>query len=84
VSGGSSLTEAMGTAALAGVIALSGTNLHVQRPIDAFGLYYVTPSDRDLSDVLKTVTSPSAVPTSGSSFVDIEASWSDSRWVRLF
>lgn len=75
MSDGSSFTQTIATATLAGVVALAGTNMQTRDPFDAFALHYASSYKQDMGDLLIN-----SVPTRTTRFADIEVSRSDSRW----
>jgi hypothetical protein len=80
VSSASSLTQTVATAALAGVVALAGTNLEAQGPVDAFKQHYTTRNESISDDVLANIAGMVSIPTRVSRFPDLDRTRSDSRW----
>jgi hypothetical protein len=76
---GSSLTQALGAATLSGVIAVSGTNLNVQRPVEAFAVQEVV-NPVNVGDTLAAITTKAPTRISEVRLTETDLNRSDSRW----
>jgi hypothetical protein len=79
---GTTLTQTLATATIAGVIALPATNRDFSVPVTAFANFYTVPTTPQPDDVFSSITALSSVPLSPSPAQEIEVSQSDSRWQR--
>jgi hypothetical protein len=79
---GTTLTQTLATATVAGSIVLPATNQQSFPAVTAFANYYIVPAESHLGDVLASATAPYTFPLSSGFDQDVEASRSDSRWQR--
>ena len=80
MSSASTLTQTAATVALAGAVALAGTNLQAQGPVDAFKQHYIAVSETIPNSIATGVTSTVSIPTRVPNVPDLNTTRSDSRW----
>jgi hypothetical protein len=80
VTSASTLTQTIASAAIVGAIAVAGTNLQPQGPVDAFKSHYTAEHPAGLTGVIANATGTVSIQTHIANFPDVQAWRSDSRW----